>query len=160
MFYMLFGALENDCFGRWLPCSDYRKQDSFYMYISPWDNHYRVHRLANTAGANQWRQAHGLQALSNTGAHAVISAGEWNKACGRFRWTTSTFSLQSPWYMWYFFLKMQSEGTLRFLWMIMKTLKPSIPSLSSIKQFRLPIDLQPQKVQLRLIWVTVNSRSP
>lgn len=41
---------------------------------------------------------------------------------------------------------MQGEGTLRFLWFLMKTLKPSIPSLSSIKQFKLPVDLQPQKV--------------
>ena len=33
MLCMLFGALEDDGFGRWLPCSDYLKQDSLYTSL-------------------------------------------------------------------------------------------------------------------------------
>ena len=41
---------------------------------------------------------------------------------------------------------LQGEGNLKFVLYTMKALQPAIPSLTSIKNFKLPIDLEPQQV--------------
>ena len=57
--------------------------------------------------------------------------------------------LHNPYVYIYIYIRMlQSEATLKFVWFTIKTVKPVIPTLSAIKHFKLPVDLQPQKVYI------------